>query len=75
MSSGTSKVFLIYRPYFHNANGRFQVILSAEITDRSGSASKQVASDDVLFLATEQDTNVSDIAKPGASFQATIRTQ
>ncbi|KAJ7302639.1 PLP-dependent transferase [Mycena albidolilacea] len=75
MSSGTGKVFLIYRPYFHNANGRFQVILSAEITDRSGSASKKVASDDVLFLATEQDTNVSDIAKPGASFQATIRTQ
>ncbi|KAF7372736.1 PLP-dependent transferase [Mycena sanguinolenta] len=75
MSSGTGKAFLIYRPYFHNANGRFQVILSAEITDHPGSASKKVASDDVLFLATEQDTNVSDIAKPGASFQATISTQ
>ncbi|KAJ7467438.1 PLP-dependent transferase [Mycena galericulata] len=75
MSSGTGKGFLIYRPYFHNANGRFQVILRAEITDHPGSASKKVASDDVLFLATKQDTNVSDIAKPGASFQATIRTQ
>jgi len=74
-NAASGKAFLIFRPYFHNANGRFQAILSAEITDRSGSAGKKATSDDVLFLTTEQDLNVSDICKEGASFRAAIGTR
>ncbi|KAJ7175810.1 PLP-dependent transferase [Mycena filopes] len=59
VSSG--KAFLVFMPHFHNANGRFQAILSADLTDESGTRAKHKASSsDVLILTTGQ-TNMRDI--------------
>jgi len=65
------KAFLVYQPYFHNANGRFQAILSADITSSMQPIDLKAASGTV-FLITEE-TNMVDICKDGASFRGTIK--
>ena len=79
-SSGSGKVFLVYRPYFYNANGRFQVILSADIEDDSHHAHHSSVRDHpraasgILFLTAVKDANMSEICQNGASFDGAIST-
>ena len=67
--------FLVNRPYFYNANGRFQAILSANITDASELLAPNATASEVLFLTTEQDMNLTDICKHGTSFRAVVSTK
>lgn len=77
-SSGSGKAFLVYRPYFYNANGRFQVVLSADIKDDTRhshhSTHHKRATSDVLFVTTAIDMNMKDICQNGASFEGAIST-
>ncbi|KAJ7784620.1 PLP-dependent transferase [Mycena metata] len=72
VNASSSHAFLVFMPYFHNANGRFQAILSVDITDESGSrAHKRATSSDILVLTTDK-TNMRDICQQGASFNASV---
>ena len=74
-SADSGHAFLVYRPYFYNANSRFQVILSADIkTEKTLHSAAQDASK-TFFLTTAVDTNTSDIAKDGASFEGVTTTR
>ncbi|GJE96935.1 PLP-dependent transferase [Phanerochaete sordida] len=75
-NASASKAFLVYRPYFHNANGRFQAILSADIADDSStSAAVPIIGQDpesgTVFLTSEE-TTMANICKEGASFRAVV---
>lgn len=68
---GSNNVFLTYRPYFHNANGRFQTILSANIESPTGG--RPVKYTDTSYeITTKDNVNVEDICKDGASFSAAL---
>lgn len=72
MSTGSGKAYLVYRPYFYNANGRFQVVLSADITNERAAHGGHRDGSGVFFVTTVKDTNMSDICKDGASFEGVI---
>ena len=68
----TDAVYLIYRPYFHNANGRFQVVLSVNLVIPADSRLHGKLDGAVVTLTTKENVNVEDICQDGASFAATI---
>ncbi|KAI0766186.1 PLP-dependent transferase [Trametes elegans] len=63
------RAYLTYRPYFYNANGRFQVILSVTLMPASGPVNLQ---NYPCQLSTADDVNVNDICTDGAAFNANV---
>jgi hypothetical protein len=73
---GHRRIYLVYHPYFHKANGRSQLILSAEIEDSNKlKAYHQVQIGkrwDTLFCETKESTTLDKIIRAGR-FSATIK--
>ncbi|KAI0266860.1 PLP-dependent transferase [Gloeopeniophorella convolvens] len=72
---GTDKIYLVYRPLFRKANGRFQLILSAQIANAVQRAAYTKARAQhpsaVYTLATEENVLLSQIEATG-TFTADI---
>ncbi|KAI0264692.1 PLP-dependent transferase [Gloeopeniophorella convolvens] len=72
---GTDQLYLVYRPLFRKANGRFQLILTASLADERQWEDflrlRTERRDMVFTLSTEQETTLSEILRKG-SFSAVI---
>ena len=60
---------MTYRPYFHNANGRFQLIINAHIEDIEGNTRGSLPCDLVTDL--KHGGTIDEICRPGNVFEAT----
>lgn len=62
---GVDKLYLVYRPLFHHANGRQQLILRADVTDvhawRRYQAAKKSNPDSVYTLQTATKLTIDEV--------------
>lgn len=70
---GTDKLFLVFKPYFHKANGRFQLILCATINKDAWDSylKARVAQPSAVYTLITQEGILTDMVTAG-SFAGTI---